>query len=286
MKLRIFTTTLSLIVHLMIILILISIPTLEQKQTRIKIEPILVYIPKSPLLGTPPIYIPEKEEGKNQESTKPKEESKKDVKKKEDTPLLIRKGDKEQNIQQKNEVSKSENIEKEEMKKGDVSQDKSSFVSPTLPPSDSKSKSKYIYSEGIGRPKLNYPSGFYFKGGEGGTGGEGIQGFAGSAYFDSGGYDITPWAKEVIEKVKRNWLVPIAAKYGIQGITGLYLVFERDGKVSSLSLTRKSGVISFDQAASNAVISSIPFPKLPSDFPKENLPAYFFFYYNLPVGKE
>ncbi len=249
-----------------------------EKEQKIKVQPIMVYVPKSPLAGTPPLYIPKEEQRKEEE----RKEENKGVLKKSDIPIIF-KGEKDKEGSKKEEDIKGRESKVEEEGGGKSSGKESMKAPEIMPENPQKSERGYLYSDGIGKHRFNYPSGFYFRGGGGGIGGEGIQGFAGSAYFDSGGYDITPWAKEVIEKVKRNWLVPIAAKYGIKGITGIYLVFERDGNVSTINLFRKSGVISFDQSAENAVISSIPFPKLPADFPKENLPAYFFFYYNIPI---
>lgn len=258
----------------------ILIPPVE-KGKKIKIEPIMVYIPKSPLAGTPPLYIPKEEEKGG------KREDEKETFKKSDIPIIVKGDEKKEGSGGGEKDERSEGKSKVEEKGEGQSAGKESLIAPEIKTRNPQESGRgYIYSEDIGKRQFNYPSGFYFRGGGGGTEGEGIQGFAGSAYFDSGGYDITPWAKEVIEKVKRNWLVPIAAKYGIKGITGIYLVFERNGDVSSMSLFRKSGVISFDQSATNAIISSIPFPKLPVDFPKENLPAYFFFYYNIPVESQ
>ncbi|MGQ9618865.1 MAG: TonB C-terminal domain-containing protein, partial [Candidatus Aminicenantia bacterium] len=246
-----------------------------------KVEPILLYIPKSPLSGTPPIYMPEEKEKKEFKKEPPKITEREEAKeKKGEIPIIVKKGEKNVKIEGRKGDENSEGKGNKE-EGGENQTEKESLKLPEM--KSQESTRGYLYSEGIGKPKLNFPSGFYFKGGSGGTGGEGIQGFAGSVFFDSGGYDITPWAKEVIEKVKRNWFVPIAARYGIKGITGIYIVFERDGNLSTITISRKSQVISFDQAAYNAIISSMPFPKLPYDFPKENLPAYFFFYYNIPV---
>jgi len=283
-KLRIFTTFISIIIHIIIFYILITIPPIE-KEKKIKVQPIMVYIPKSPLLGTPPLYIPKEEEKKSEEKEKKKDEDKGTLEKN-DIPIIVKGEEKKEDSKEGRNIEKREG--KGEGEEGGRFMGKESIDNPEIKSENpQKSERGYLYSDGIGKHRFNYPSGFYFKGGGGGgIGGEGIQGFAGSAYFDSGGYDITPWAKEVIEKVKRNWLVPIAAKYGIKGITGIYLVFEKNGNVSSMNLFRKSGVISFDQSATNAIISSIPFPKLPYDFPKENLPAYFFFYYNIPIESQ
>ncbi len=103
----------------------------------------------------------------------------------------------------------------------------------------------------------------------------------GSAIFESGDYDISPWAEKVIAKVKGNWIVPLAAKLGFKGVSVIYLVIERDGRVSFLAVERPSGIKVFDQAALNAIKSSSPFPPLPPDFPLPNLKAHFFFFYNV-----
>lgn len=283
MRLRLFTTLISVFIHIIILYILIVLPPIEEDK-KVMIKPIMVYVPKSPLAGTPPLYIPKekevKDKGKKVERKERKEDTNKGV-----FPIIVKEEEKKEESKEGEGIEKSEG--KGERVVGENPSEKEHLIAPDVSPKNPQESEKgYIYSEGIGKRRFSYPSGFYFKGGGGGTGGEGIQGFAGSAYFDSGGYDITPWAKEVIEKVKRNWLVPIAAKYGIKGITGIYLVFEKNGDVSSMSLFRKSGVISFDQSATNAIISSIPFPRLPADFPKENLPAYFFFYYNIPIESQ
>lgn len=283
MRLRLFATFISVFIHIIILYILIVIPPIEEDK-KVMIKPVMVYVPKSPLAGTPPLYIPKEREVKDKQKEMEKKESEEDTNKS-NVPIIVKEEEKKEKLKEGEGIEKSE--EKGEKVTGEKTSEKEHLIPPDVSPKNPQESEKgYIYSEGIGKHRFNFPSGFYFRGGGGGTGGEGIQGFAGSAYFDSGGYDITPWAKEVIEKVKRNWLVPIAAKYGIKGVTGIYLVFERNGNVSSMSLFRKSGVISFDQSATNAIISSTPFPKLPADFPRENLPAYFFFYYNIPVESQ
>ncbi len=102
----------------------------------------------------------------------------------------------------------------------------------------------------------------------------------GSAFFDARGYDITPWARRAVYGVKRNWIFPPAGAYGLPGVVGVYLVVERDGRVSTLAVRKASGVKPYDQAAVNAVTLASPFPPLPPDFPNPNLPAYFVFRYN------
>jgi TonB family protein len=102
----------------------------------------------------------------------------------------------------------------------------------------------------------------------------------GSAFFDAKGYDITPWAKRMVYGVKKNWIIPPVQEYGMGGMVGVYLVVEKDGRISTLSVQKASGLKPFDQAAVNAIRLSDPFPPLPQDFPNANLPAYFVFRYN------
>jgi TonB family protein len=102
-------------------------------------------------------------------------------------------------------------------------------------------------------------------------------------YFDTRGFDLGPWANRVIAIVKSNWLIPVAADLGQKGVVGVAFEVDRSGNIMNVRVISKSGVISFDQAAANALKSSNPFPPLPADFPRQVLPGVFRFYYNTPV---
>jgi protein TonB len=123
-------------------------------------------------------------------------------------------------------------------------------------------------------------------GGTGGTdsGGDPLQGDPGSGvYFDTRGFDLGPWANQVIAIVKRNWLIPVAAEMGMKGVVGVAFEVQRSGEITNVRLVSSSKIPSFDQAAMNALKSSSPFPPLPVDFPRPLLPGVFRFYYNTPV---
>lgn len=123
-------------------------------------------------------------------------------------------------------------------------------------------------------------------GGEEDDSGGGIQGDPGSGvFFDTRGFDLGPWSNRVIAIVKSNWLIPVAANLGSQGIVSIAFQVQRDGTLTDFKITSPSGVISFDQAALNALKTSNPFPPLPVDFPRPALPAVFRFYYNMPVPR-
>jgi len=110
--------------------------------------------------------------------------------------------------------------------------------------------------------------------------GDGITAYGGSAFFDSRGYDITPWARRVVYRVKKHWVIPPAVQIGASGEVGIFIVIDKDGSVSRAEITHPSGIGVFDQAALTAIQSGLPFPNLPPDFPNANLPAYFVFKYN------
>ena len=116
--------------------------------------------------------------------------------------------------------------------------------------------------------------------GDGSGGGDPNTATGGSAVFDAGGYDITPWAQRAVYRVKKNWIPPLQARVGGSALVGIYLVIRRDGRIDVMDVRKSSGIGGYDQAALNALKLSMPFAELPADFPNRNLPAYFLFKYN------
>ncbi len=114
-----------------------------------------------------------------------------------------------------------------------------------------------------------------------GEGGDGTAStaLAGNAFFDSRGYDITPWAQRMVYRVKKNWIMPPASIYGLKGTVGIYVVIGRDGGIARIFIRKASGIRPLDQAAFNAIRLSAPLAPLPDDFPYDDLPAYLLFYY-------
>lgn len=134
----------------------------------------------------------------------------------------------------------------------------------------------------FGEPPAGGGSGDVSPGGDISPGGDGTSshGLGGNAFFDSRGYDITPWAKRMVYRVKKNWIFPPVSEYGLKGVVGIYLLIGRDGAIGNIYIRKTSGIRPFDQAAFNAIELSAPLPPLPDDFPHADLPAYFLFYYN------
>jgi TonB family protein len=114
-----------------------------------------------------------------------------------------------------------------------------------------------------------------------GVGGDGTTSHAlgGNAYFDSRGYDITPWAKRMVYRVKKNWIFPPISQYKLKGAVGIYMLIDRDGNIVKLFVRKSSGIRPFDQAAFSAIQLAAPLPPLPDDYPRADLPAYLLFFY-------
>ena len=120
-------------------------------------------------------------------------------------------------------------------------------------------------------------------GGKAGTGGKvtGMVGAGqrGTATFNIQGYDISPWATEAINRIQKNWAIPSLQATNPAGKVGISVVIETSGEISQIEIILSSMDQWLDQAAYDALRLSAPFAKLPADFPKKNLEAYFLFEY-------
>jgi TonB family protein len=100
------------------------------------------------------------------------------------------------------------------------------------------------------------------------------------ASFKVQGYNITPWAEKVLNKVLLNWNIPFEQVKSLQAVVRISAVIERDGELSSIQVASTSMVQVLDEAALKAMRMSAPFPQFPDDFPNKNIEAYFEFQYN------
>lgn len=101
----------------------------------------------------------------------------------------------------------------------------------------------------------------------------------GKAYFESKGFDITPWAQKVVARINENWFVLPEFKIGDNAVVGIVVTFDKDGEVVTAKITRSSDMHPLDQSALNAIKLSTPFPRLPEQFPGDQLKAFFLFNY-------
>lgn len=90
-------------------------------------------------------------------------------------------------------------------------------------------------------------------------------------------YDVIPWAKEVVDRIQKNWIIPPEQKTRAKGQVGISVIIQKNGEVSSVEIVNSSNVEMLDKDALKALNWSSPFPKLPDDFPEERLEVYFVF---------
>jgi TonB family protein len=94
------------------------------------------------------------------------------------------------------------------------------------------------------------------------------------------GYDLTPWAEQVIALIQKNWDLPLVRDLPPKAGVRILTMITKSGSLSSFELLISSSLASLDQAAVRAIRTSLPFPPLPADFPADLLEAYFEFMYN------
>lgn len=267
----------SIIFHLLIILLALTVKFPEKPRSNLihrKLKGLYAYIP--PKATMPPMpYVSPSPPATKKSPPAP-------ARKKQAFPE--KPGEKIKKKEEKKEENNKSNG-KEKILTGEGNNSNPSGKSPgglPLPPANSLSSQGVASGKGdkfwnaLSHLSKYIPKGAYFSSGS--TAGKVV---GGSAVFETGDYDITPWAEKIIPRVKGNWIVPLAAKLGFKGVSVIFVVIEKDGRVSVLYVERSSGIKAFDQAALNAIRSSAPFPPLPPDFPLPNLRAHFLFFYNV-----
>jgi TonB family protein len=106
----------------------------------------------------------------------------------------------------------------------------------------------------------------------------------GAVSFDTAGWDLGPYARQVQERVSSNWRVPGAQEVLRQkGWVAIHFNVQKDGRVTDLAILRSSGIPSYDQSALNALKSSDPLPPLPEEVTLPQISGTFRFFYNMPI---
>jgi hypothetical protein len=117
-------------------------------------------------------------------------------------------------------------------------------------------------------------------GGTSGGAGAGSGGQRARATFQSPGYDISPWAKKVIDLIQLNWKIPDVRNILEKSEVRISVTIEKNGTFSAFEIAGGMNLEVFNAAAANALRSSSPLPPLPEDFPASNLNALFVFTYH------
>ncbi len=88
---------------------------------------------------------------------------------------------------------------------------------------------------------------------------------------------LNVWGRQAVEAIQRHWILPLTKKEFAEGKVGVTVIVARDGTVSVVRLVNSSNISILDRSALAAIAASLPFPRLPEDFPDGNLEAYFLF---------
>jgi TonB family protein len=94
------------------------------------------------------------------------------------------------------------------------------------------------------------------------------------------GYDISPWAKQIIDLLQLNWDLGAIGDVPPRSEVRVAATVSKSGEVSSLQVISSASLEALDRNALDAVRRCLPFPALPGDFPAESLPAIFVFIYH------
>jgi TonB family protein len=86
----------------------------------------------------------------------------------------------------------------------------------------------------------------------------------GALSFDTQWYDWGPYAKSMLNKIRRHWRIPEIARLGVSGIVKIRFYIEQDGTVTGLRIMDESGKPPMDFAARDAIADSSPFEPLPA----------------------
>ncbi|HUU51647.1 MAG TPA: TonB family protein [Candidatus Heimdallarchaeota archaeon] len=102
----------------------------------------------------------------------------------------------------------------------------------------------------------------------------------GKASFNINQIDLSPWARDVVEKIQKNWAIPTSQDDGRKNVVEITVSIRKNGDLLNVGIRNSSAHPMLDQAALNAVKMSAPFPELPDNFPNDNLETHFLFRYN------
>ncbi len=98
---------------------------------------------------------------------------------------------------------------------------------------------------------------------------------------DTQGVEFSPWFRQFMAQVKRNWVVPSAnAKVAAKGHVTVKFVVHKDGRITDIAVAAKSPVDAFNDSARKAIASSNPTTPLPSEYAPEKATFRVTFYYN------
>ena len=91
------------------------------------------------------------------------------------------------------------------------------------------------------------------------------------------GYDLIPWVREIVDKIRDNWILPSIDESIAMGEVRVLITIGKQGGLVAMEIVAPSDFPVFDQTTLEAIRSSVPFPALPDDFPSERIEAFLVF---------
>lgn len=85
------------------------------------------------------------------------------------------------------------------------------------------------------------------------------------------GYDLSPWAQEVVARLQKNWQIAASRTSLEKGTLRLLISIDKKGEINFMRIITSSQKAAFDRAALDAVNLSLPLPQLPPKFPSESI---------------
>ncbi|MCU0236798.1 MAG: TonB C-terminal domain-containing protein [Acidobacteria bacterium] len=112
------------------------------------------------------------------------------------------------------------------------------------------------------------------------TGGDGANGGTLLLPFDIREKAVADWARSVLARIERNWIIPASGRLAFSGRVQITLTIERQGQRRALVIDDSTVPETLTLAALHAVQSSLPFPPLPENVAGTTLALTFVFSYN------
>lgn len=85
------------------------------------------------------------------------------------------------------------------------------------------------------------------------------------------GYDLSPWAQEVVSRLQKNWQIAASRAALEKGTLHLLIGVDKSGEITFMRIILSSQKASFDRAALEAINLSLPLPRLPDGLPTDSL---------------
>jgi TonB family protein len=105
---------------------------------------------------------------------------------------------------------------------------------------------------------------------------------------DTMGVDFAPYITRILHTIRENWIasLPPSAFEPIwkQGKTSIEFTILKDGQVTGMVWHSSSGDVALDRAAWAGIIKSNPLPRLPKEFPGQNIGLRLNFFCNIDVS--